>query len=464
LKILYLLFFTIIFSQHGIDPAWSDAIALPKYNPEGSAKGVVGNNIVITSEEKIIIFYQEEFPFPNGQKRTYITTSNNNGIDWTAPILFSPPELVNGACCPNVSIDSENNVHVIWKSMMPLGIFYSKMDQDQNIIIDTVLVSNIISQNGGGATISVDGNDRIHAFWYDGSIELEDETAEIMYSRSIDNGSSWETAYMISLDDGLNSAFARIDFSGAMGDTLAVAWRNEVNSNNWDIKMALSENGGQSWVIKMVSGGIGKQWDPGMIVDKDNYLHINYHEVPGGNPYEANIITGWSSDGGDNWEPNDFIQISPENIRSNLTAFAYDYFNDYIWVFWKDQRDGPAEADVMGAFSLDKGQSWNSPEFVSDLGSQQLGFKSTACSPNGKIAVNFDEWDSETGRGTIYYTQRTNINALLGDINSDGFINVIDIVSTVNLILSDEYNELGDLNSDGNIDVVDIVLIVNLII
>ena len=53
----------------------------------------------------------------------------------------------------------------------------------------------------------------------------------------------------------------------------------------------------------------------------------------------------------------------------------------------------------------------------------------------------------------------------LGDVNSDGIINVLDIVVVVNIILGmDEFNILADINSDGNIDVLDIVHIVNLIL
>tara|TARA_R100000655_G_scaffold110038_1_gene167136 strand:+ start:4381 stop:8826 length:4446 start_codon:yes stop_codon:yes gene_type:complete len=55
--------------------------------------------------------------------------------------------------------------------------------------------------------------------------------------------------------------------------------------------------------------------------------------------------------------------------------------------------------------------------------------------------------------------------SLLGDLNSDGTINVVDIVMLVNIILNgEEYNSVGDLNSDGTINVVDIVSLVSLIL
>ena len=51
-----------------------------------------------------------------------------------------------------------------------------------------------------------------------------------------------------------------------------------------------------------------------------------------------------------------------------------------------------------------------------------------------------------------------------GDLNGDGILNILDLVSLVNLILSNDYTDIGDLNEDGLLNVLDIVLIVNLIL
>ena len=55
----------------------------------------------------------------------------------------------------------------------------------------------------------------------------------------------------------------------------------------------------------------------------------------------------------------------------------------------------------------------------------------------------------------------TSIN---GDVNQDGDVNILDVVSTVNIVLSGEYNNLADFNNDGAVDVLDIVQLVNLIL
>ena len=53
-----------------------------------------------------------------------------------------------------------------------------------------------------------------------------------------------------------------------------------------------------------------------------------------------------------------------------------------------------------------------------------------------------------------------------GDANADNLINVLDVVSTTNLILNEfsEYNSCSDVNGDGQVNVLDVVALVNLIL
>ena len=56
-------------------------------------------------------------------------------------------------------------------------------------------------------------------------------------------------------------------------------------------------------------------------------------------------------------------------------------------------------------------------------------------------------------------------SAILGDINSDGIINILDVVSLINLILlNEDYIVNADVNFDGVINILDVVIMVNLIL
>ena len=53
---------------------------------------------------------------------------------------------------------------------------------------------------------------------------------------------------------------------------------------------------------------------------------------------------------------------------------------------------------------------------------------------------------------------------ILGDLDSDGNINVVDIVDLVNIVLNAQYNFIGDINQDGTNNIVDIISLVNIVL
>ena len=55
-------------------------------------------------------------------------------------------------------------------------------------------------------------------------------------------------------------------------------------------------------------------------------------------------------------------------------------------------------------------------------------------------------------------------DVLFGDMNTDGIINILDVISVVNVVLSTSYDYLADLNSDGIVNVLDIIQVINIIL
>ena len=51
-----------------------------------------------------------------------------------------------------------------------------------------------------------------------------------------------------------------------------------------------------------------------------------------------------------------------------------------------------------------------------------------------------------------------------GDVNTDGTLDILDLVGLANLILDNEYLSSGDMNQDGQLDILDIVSLVNVIL
>ena len=56
-------------------------------------------------------------------------------------------------------------------------------------------------------------------------------------------------------------------------------------------------------------------------------------------------------------------------------------------------------------------------------------------------------------------------NLVLGDVNQDGVINILDILLMVNIVLGNSpFNANADLNNDLIIDILDIVITINIIL
>ena len=56
-------------------------------------------------------------------------------------------------------------------------------------------------------------------------------------------------------------------------------------------------------------------------------------------------------------------------------------------------------------------------------------------------------------------------SSLLGDLNDDGLVNVLDVVVLVNIVLGQGGQDpAGDLNNDSLINVLDVVILVNIIL
>ena len=54
---------------------------------------------------------------------------------------------------------------------------------------------------------------------------------------------------------------------------------------------------------------------------------------------------------------------------------------------------------------------------------------------------------------------------LLGDINDDGILNVLDVILIINIIIyENEYNVIADLNQDNGINILDVVILISMIL
>ena len=411
---------------HGIDPDWYQTVkTMPKFNTTWDASGAVANSMVVDKNGRVLIFYTEE---NGGSSKHYYTGSNDNGITWNQPVptefLQSTKTSVNSTL--SVDIDTSDIIHVIWSSRISKAVFYSNANATSLIWSDTLRIGTTLKNKIGFCQITTDRKMRLHAYWNEGSPSGSD-TAEVFYTRSIDGGANWSSQVMLSNGEGRHSAFPTGDFYGANGDTLAIAWRDSIGpgaggTQDWDVKMVTTSNGGLSWTLPFtVSGGTGMQSDPAVIIDKNNTIHICYHlyPQPGAGVLDAQVFYGYSNDLGITWNPSGFTKISVNAIQSHLVKEAYDYENDVVWYFYKDQRDyvSPLDkrADIMAVNITNNGTSISTQEFISDADSNEVGFHNFKVGKDGIPRAHFFIIPYGTTSKTLYYTQRTPMSTGIND-------------------------------------------------
>ena len=75
--------------------------------------------------------------------------------------------------------------------------------------------------------------------------------------------------------------------------------------------------------------------------------------------------------------------------------------------------------------------------------------------------VPFRYVDYQSGDENIYLG---NMESIIGDINADGGLNVLDVVALINIVLSEQCPNNADLNADTGCNILDIVFLINLIL
>ena len=148
-----------------------------------------------------------------------------------------------------------------------------------------------------------------------------------------------------------------------------------------------------------------------------------------------------------------FVGISNTNNQSVINDFVAENSLTYPILFDPGSSGGVQGGNTYDLYYMRNDGSPYPRDFIID---QQ-----------GIIAYANNEIDTEWMIYVIDELSGFN-GGVLGDVNQDGVINILDIINVINFILgesptSDEFI-LSDVNQDNIINILDVVLLVNLII
>ena len=258
----------------------------------------------------------------------------------------------------------------------------------------------MVQSSVGDNTSTVSGLVNNQTYSFSVSASYNDGADESIQSNVIELTPQAQTVHEESHDDGSAEAF----FNAGSGNFTAVRYGSGVTEDIVRFKWYQEGEGGALY-LKIYADVQGTPGD-----------EIYSRVMAGG------LVAGWNT-----------YDLSAEGLS----------FSGDIWV-------GTKEFSSTAPFGLDTdSDSGNSYSRVGTTGEW------TPVAGNLMIRVFLDCGENCDGGGT---------ECTAGDINNDGIINVLDVVMIVNIVLSNEYNELADLNSDDSIDILDVVQLVNIIL
>ena len=148
-----------------------------------------------------------------------------------------------------------------------------------------------------------------------------------------------------------------------------------------------------------------------------------------------------------------FVGISNTNNQSVINDFVAENSLTYPILFDPGSSGGVQGGNTYDLYYMPNDGSPYPRDFI--------------INQQGIIAYANNEIDTEWMIYVINELSGFN-EGVLGDVNQDGVINILDIINVINFILgesptSDEFI-LSDINQDNIINILDVVLLVNLII
>lgn len=436
------------FSQHGVHPMWGEDVQIT--NSSGFSFGVVGRNICVDSRNRIHVVwtYQSGSTFD-----VYYSRSVDGGATWSPPrdIVNSPFP----ATSPNIAVGPTDTLHLTWLDRRLGGnarVFYSRsFDAGTNWEVGRD-ISGPAPLSAGPALISVDHRNRVHVAWHIGDPDTQQGIAQVYYCRSVNGGISFQPPIRLNTNPNFHAAFPRFNVAGTRGDVIAIAWRDNRRAPDWDIYVAVSTDGGQTFTERIGRATPMRDWDPEALVDSSGVIHLSYMTY---RPQTITIDYIRSTDFGQSWSP----EITLSEARSRFPFWVPDMQNNTLWLFWKDERDASSppdwRSDVAGKFSLDGGRTWSRLEFATDLHEVELKFPGITAGPDGKVYLVWSDRRYANDSEQLFFKSR----AMLGDINADGCIDDVDLLAVLFAFGRRGSQVPEDINSDAWVDDRDLLMV-----
>jgi len=209
------------------------------------------------------------------------------------------------------------------------AIAYAAGKLDSNIATAIYTIA-LDSNNAGDSTaVATDGTNVYVAYYSNAGDDL-------YFIRSTDGGASWDAPVAIDRI-GIVGMYASIYRKGS---SLYVSYCDSTTANSFDLKVAISTNGGLSWSVYRADavGSVGTHTS--IYVDDSNAIHVAYYDALAAN---LNLKYAKSIDGGNSWtttpldtvgDVGKYASITGDGTTNLYVAYYDDTNDDLKYAFW----------------------------------------------------------------------------------------------------------------------------------
>jgi hypothetical protein len=256
-----------------------------------------------------------------GPPRIFYKRSLDNGINWGSDISLTP--IAGVAYHPSVAV-CDSIVHVVWTDMRAgPQIYYTRsLDNGTTWETDTIITPGAPAAGKNLASVAV-SDSIVHVVWMDMRAD-----PQIYYTRSLDNGTTWETDRSISPD---SSQFPSIAVCDSIVHVVYADFRYGPGSPK--IYYLRSLDDGTTWETEIMLADSFASWYPS-VAASGPYVHAVWPDSRHGDPSE--IYCKRSLDDGTNWGLDVRLTDNPSESREPSVAAS----DSIVHVVWHDDRDG----------------------------------------------------------------------------------------------------------------------------
>ncbi len=282
--------------------------------------------IAVDSSNNLHLVWYDDTP---GNLEVYYKKSTDTGASW------SPNQRLTwnsgDSWLPAIAVDSSDNLHVAWFDYTPGNAeIYYKRSSDGGA---TWSPNQRLTWNSGDSccpVLTVDSSENLHVVWYD----YTPGNVEIYYKKSSDGGATWSSSQRLTWTSGASwHPVIALDSSS----NPYVVWYDETLGTP-DVYFKKSTDAGATWSSSQrLTWTSGSSRVPAIAIDSSDNLHVVWHDHTPGSP---EIYYKRSTDAGATWRANQRLTWTSGNSRAPAIAVE---FPGNLHVVWYDDTPGNPE-------------------------------------------------------------------------------------------------------------------------